>query len=90
MPCRVSALEMVGLLVWDICNPHRSVPQRKTFETVRRTVKETSFFPRANAVRGKERCRGGGVVVAVHERRHKQNLQDEWCIAGIGMENFAP
>jgi len=56
---------MVGLLVRNICNPHRSVPHCTTYETVRRTVKETGSFPQANAVRGQLRRRGVDVLAAV-------------------------
>jgi len=60
MSCTVSALEMVGLLVWNICNPHRIVPHRETIETIHRT----RALPRANAVLGQQRS-GGDVLAAV-------------------------
>jgi len=60
MSCTVSALEMVGLLFWNICNPHHIVPHSETIETIGRT----RAMPRANSVRGQQ-WRGGDVLAAV-------------------------
>jgi hypothetical protein len=48
------------------CNARKNKQTNK-----RRTVKETGSFPRANAVRGQERRRGGDVLAVLQETKEQ-------------------